>query len=239
MKLALKIFMLSNAALCSFSSLTFASLHQSGVYLGTSFGVSQLFGKRTDTATDGIDTYTIFNDKRMNDTSLEANLFAGYRYSLPQTNFVFSAEGFFTYGPFENKVYRDVWDGTPLGALGGKSVLLATLKRSWGYGLAARVGYIIHQSFMPYVLIGWQRDRFTYEMIGSTATSSRERKMLSGVDFGGGIETCFKGIKTALEFKYTHYQKATLSGIDQDGHLGYVNTRPKSASLSLRFTHVF
>lgn len=237
MKLIFRSFILYNAVMCSFSLSALASLHQSGVYLGTSFGVSQLSGKRTDSISDGTTTLTIFNDKTMDDTSLEANLFAGYRYSPSQTNLVFSIEGFFTFGPFENKVYRDVLDGTP--APFAQAIQLATLKRSWGYGLASRVGYIVHPSVMPYLLIGVQRDRFTYESIGSTATSSLKRKTLTGLDLGGGVETCFKGVKTALEFKYTRYQKTTFDGRDQIGDLAYANTRPKAISLSLRFVYVF
>lgn len=223
---------LTTLTLCVSSSLAFASLHQSGIYLGTSFGVSQLYGKRTDSVANDVTTYTLFPNKRMNDTSLEANLFAGYRYSPPQTNLVFSLEGFFTYGPFENTVFKDL--------VGGFTNQLATYKRGIGYGITARAGYIVHQQLMPYLLIGERMDRFTYQSIDSNAVSLKTRKMLMGADFGAGIETYLGGIKTALEFKYTYYHQAHRFMVEAaTGDRAIIDARPQAASLSLRFTHIF
>lgn len=233
MKLAFKNVVLSGIVLCSFSPIAHASLQQSGFYLGTSFGVSQLFGKRTDSITDGINTLTIFDNKRMSDTSLEASIFAGYRYSLPQTNWVFALEGSFGYGPYEHTVYRDLAPG-----FNGNQV--ATFKRDIGYGIAARGGYVVHQRVMPYLLVGSRIDRFSMTSIAPDASSAHQRKFLVGTDLGGGIETCFAGIKTALEFKYTYYHRQKDFGTEPNtGNRALISARPQSASVSLRFVYVF
>lgn len=209
-----------------------ASLHKSGVYIGSSFGVSQLSGKRTDTISDGINPFIIFSNKKMNDTSLEASLFAGYRYVPSQTNLVFSLDGSFSYGPYTHTVYRDL--------TGFFANQVATLTRGIGYGITGRVGYIVHQQLMPYLLIGSRIDRFTYSSTDSSAVNLGVKKLLVGSDFGGGIETCLGGLKTALEFKYTYYHRETRFVVQQStGHFVGINARPQSASISLRFTHIF
>lgn len=210
-----------------------ASLHASGVYGGTSFGVSQLSGNRTDSISDGVTTLTIFPHQRMSDTSLEANLFAGYRYVPCHTNFVFSLEGFLTYGPYEQAVYRDLTPGS-----NGNQTGIFT--RGIGYGMTVRAGYIAHQQLMPYLLMGTRMDRFTYNSIASDATSLMTKKFLVGTDFGGGVETCLGGLKTALEFKYTYYHRETRFIVESaTGNFAMISARPRSASLSLRFLYSF
>ncbi|WP_032113812.1 hypothetical protein [Candidatus Paracaedibacter symbiosus] len=132
--MAFKSIMLAGITLGFTSSVASASLHDKGVYVGTSFGVSQLFGKRTDSISNNLFTLTLFPNKRMRDTSLEAALFAGYRYVPCHTNLVFSLEGSFAYGPYEQSVFRDLTPG-----FNGNQVAIFT--RGIGYAITARAGY--------------------------------------------------------------------------------------------------
>jgi len=215
-----------------------AKLHAKGVYVGTSFGVTQLSGKRTDLIS-GIDqntglltTYNVSSDQRIKDTSLEANVFIGGRFVPTNTPLALSLEGFFTYGPSEHTVFKDV--------NGQFTNQVATLKRGIGYGITARAGYIAHQQFMPYLLIGSRMDRFAYNSVDANAINLTAKKFLVGSDFGGGIETCLGSLKTALEFKYTYYHRTVRSKVESTtGDFITANARPRAASLSLRFIHVF
>lgn len=233
MKAILRPAIFSVFNLCISSSLTFASLHHSGAYVGTSFGISQLQGKRSDFVSNDVLTLNLFPNKKMDDTSLEANLYAGYRYSPHQTNLAISLEGFVTYGPFEHTVYKDLFPGNFRNQV-------ATLKRGVGYGMTARVGYIVHQQLMPYLLIGQRMDRFTYRSIDAGAVSLQNKRMLMGADFGAGLETCIGAIKTALEFKYTHYNHVRRVIVEEaTGDYVTLDARPKATSLSVRFTYLF
>lgn len=72
---------LTTTVLCFFAGIAGAnSFHKSGVYIGTSFGVSQLSRKRTDSIASRFNTPAVIEDKKMQDTSLEGSVFAGYRF---------------------------------------------------------------------------------------------------------------------------------------------------------------
>jgi opacity protein-like surface antigen len=233
MSFKLKSALIGAVASVCFIQPTLASLHQSGFYVGTSFGVSFLKGKRTDSIRNALRTLTLFTDKNLNDTSLEANFFAGYRYNPSQTNVVLSLEPFLTYGPFEHTVFRDLAPG-----FNGNQV--ATFKRGIGYGLSARIGIIVSQNYLPYIMVGAQRDRFSYISIAPDASWAKTRKSINGIDVGVGIETCLKGIKLALEGKYTQYQRTTITVTEAaTGDQAIITTKPKSYSISLRFAHIF
>lgn len=210
-----------------------ASSKNTGVYAGGGFGMSQLYGKRTDLAVGNNVSAPryLYTDKRMNDTSLEGNVFVGYAYHPEDTRFVFSLEGFMSYGPYESTVFKAIGPGI-------LSNQTASLKRGMGGGLTIRPGYVL-ESFTPYLVVGGRADRFFFSSVSSAAESVNKKDNITGIDYGMGVETVFRGLKTGLELKFTQYKNHTFNIIDKDQDQLINKTNTKSAFLGVRFIHVF
>lgn len=220
-----------------------------GFYIGTDFGLSNMSGKRNDSATDNpphdpsLTTNLSFN-KKTQTNSINGGIFAGYLFRMK--NFGIGPELFYNYGKLENSIVGQHVNG-PIDTTIAFNVKYRSTTQ---IGTNVRFGYFFDKYFF-YGLLGVQikTNQFYAQAqrttIGDPMTIhsyKSKRKRASAFTFGIGTQkTISEHYDIGLECKIGSFPKKNFTWNLQDPSSTVITSSFKYQlrSISLKLMYVF
>lgn len=167
------------AAALLVSAPAFANEGFGGIYAGGQIGYDS-YGIDLD---DGVDSASLNAD------GIEGGIFVGYNWLFD--HFVVGVEGQAAMSDADTTISTEDLD--------------FTLKAKETYGISARVGTLISDNALVYVLGGWVNTRFKADAAGLLSSDESER--LNGWRAGVGIEAkVSENVSVRAEYSYADYE---------------------------------